>query len=107
MRETNPVREKEVNMRIPNVDIEATALGYYTSEGIVGDLCAAGLVIGDDYIEFPDSILDSVTWMIGWRHELCDPNDQHDEREYWALDYVLRGLYRRGGKQNLAPEYNS
>jgi hypothetical protein len=94
-------------MRIPNVDTRATALGYYTSEGIVGDLCAAGLVIGDDYIEFPDSILDSVTWAIGWRHELCDPEDAHDANEYEALGYVLRALYRRGGKQELAPEFNS
>lgn len=99
-------------MKIRNVNVDATAIGMYTSEGLFGDLVRAGLVVGSDSIEFPDSILDSVTWAVGWRHEITDPGDGFgvtDEEilEHEEIGRLLDRLYRLGGKQKLAPEFDN
>ena len=99
-------------MKIHNVNVDATAIGLYTDGGLFGDLERAGLVIGSDSIEFPDSILDSVTWAVGWRHEITDPGDgfgvtDGEILEHEELGRLLDRLYRAGGKQELAPEFNN
>jgi hypothetical protein len=97
---------------IRNIPASATALGYELSEGsVVSAMAKDGLDIGDTYIAFPEEMLDSLTWVVGWKHEIIAGEDrryleQSEINEMKALKRLLVRLEKLGGRENLADKYD-
>lgn len=92
-------------MRISNCKAGAKAIGHdECAGGIVTNLCKLGLEIGDTHIAFPDHLLNSVTWVVGWKHEILFDEErrwqsQDEINEMKALGRLLARLEKLGGRQ--------
>lgn len=99
-------------MKISNCPKSAQALAYEESAGgVVTALCKAGLEIGDTFIAFPNHLLNSVTWVVGWKYEIFAGEerrwmDRDEIYEMNALKRLLNRLTKMGGRQDLAEEFN-
>lgn len=97
---------------IRNIKAGARAIGYEeTAGGIVTYLCKEhGLVIGNSSLEFPDYLLNTVTWVVGDKYDILageDPRwlDADEINEMRALKRLLDRLTKMGGVQEL--EYDT
>lgn len=98
---------------IRNIPASAKALAYEVDERTaVSEMVKHGLDIGDTYIAFPEEMLDSLTWVVGWKHELIAGEDRRwlDEsevNEMKALKRLLVRLEKLGGRQILSDKYEA
>lgn len=93
-------------IKISNVPAGAQALAHdLCAGGVVDQMCAHGLVIGDKSLEFPDYLLNTLTWTVNWRWEIFDDDRDYlepDERnEMNALKRLKDRLNKMGGVDQM------
>lgn len=99
-------------MKITNIPAGARALAHdIGNEGVVDAMRADGLEIEERHIAFPDHMLNSVTWVVGWKWEILYYEDRRDQtpseiNEMEALKRLLTRLKKLGGAEDLAQKYD-
>jgi len=108
MAQTHEQETQAMNIiTITNIKASAKALGYdEAAGGIVTQLCGEGLVLTATSIAFPEHLLNSVTWVVAWKHEILFDEERayqtKDEiNEMRALKRLLDRLKAMGGQDVL------
>lgn len=94
-------------IKITNIPASARALGADSSVGgVIHELEKEGLTITNTSIEFPEHLLNSITWVVGWKWEVLYYEDREwqtkqEINEMKALKRLLDRLKKMGGIEAL------